>query len=275
MAAPTLPPTTVLEAFDTVALAASLGPRLDAARAELARHAPLAEELRWVDAARARLAAARGDLGDLPLRALRLEELDAARAEHAKTLQGAAVDAFERLLAGIGFAGGPRSPLLEALAPRAKLVVVRKAERGDFERFLTDIEKRLASSYARRMLADETYTKVEPTVVGLREAFAAWRDALAAELLEGEEADALRAEVFAASARLDVAVRQARLLALAALTPLRELRDEPVVKDLRSKRKEKAGAKDEGEEPHPLLERDPPDPRAPSPEERAELDGVE
>ena len=248
MAAPTLPPTTVLEAFDTVALAAGRA----STPARSLRQRPWRRSCGG-STPRARLPPP-GAISTCPsARSGSRLEPPARNARRSRGRPSTPSSGSSRASAS----PGATLAALEALAPRA----ARRGAQGGARRLRALPHGHREAPrvvYARRMLADETYTKVEPTVVGLREAFAAWRDALAAELLAGEEADALRAEVFAASARLDVAVRQARLLALAALTPLRELRDEPVVKDLRSKRKEKAGGRTKGRSPTPCSSAIPP-----------------
>jgi hypothetical protein len=258
--------TSLLEAFELVAQADQLRPRLEAAAAELAKNSRLAEEKAWIAIARERLqAACTGIAEDLLVRALRLPELEAIKPEHARALQGTAVDALEHLHAAITFAGGARAPLLEALYYKLKIIPLRKVDRDEFEAFCTDFEKRLASTYAKRMLADPDYAPVGPALDRLRRAVAVWRSVFIAEPAAGEEADLLRAELDAAARRLDIAGRQARLLAQAALVPLREIVDAPSLLGLKKKKR------GDDDDTHPVLERDPPDPRDPTPEELAEL----
>lgn len=261
--------TPLLEAFELVAQAELLPPRLDAAAAELAKRPGLVEEKAWLEAARRRVAPAREGTGDLLVRVLRLPELEPVRPERVRALQGAAVDALEHLHAAITFAGGPRTPLLEALYFKLKIPVLRKCDREEFEAFIGDFEKRLGSTYVRRMLADETYAPVAPALAGLRAAYATWRSVIVAEPLGETEAHALREELLAASRTLEVPYRQARLLGQAALAALADL---PEAVALAPKTKKRGGRAAEAEEDtHPILEQDPPDPSEPTPEERAEL----
>ncbi|MDB4946356.1 MAG: Phage protein [Labilithrix sp.] len=256
----------LLDAFEIVAQAETLKPRIEAALAEVAKNERLVDEKAWVAAGCARLAAAcEGTAKDLLTRALRIPELEPLRPEHARTLQGAVVDALEHLQAAISYAGGVRSPLLEALYYKLKIIPLRKADREEFDAFCTDFEKRLGSTYARRMLASADYAPVNGALDKLRAAIATWRSIFVAEPASGEEADALRAELEGTARRVDTAARQARLLAQAALAPLKEVD----AATLLALKKKKRGVDDE--DTHPLLETDPPDPNEPTGEELADI----
>ena len=182
--------TPLLEAFELIAQSRDLARRLDAAAAELAKRPGLKEEKAWLDSGRTRLNRAREGVGDLLDRALRLEELESMRGGRARELQGEVVDALERLHAGIAFAGGPRSPLIEALFFNVKLPLLRKLDREEFERAWRDFEKRLGSGYAKRMLADETYAVVAPTLEEALEAYRVWQTAFEPTPLTEAEATA-------------------------------------------------------------------------------------
>jgi len=259
--------TSLVEAFEMVAQAVQLAPRIEAAAAELAHAGGLADEKTWIDAARRRLTTASESVPtDLLTRALRLPELEPVKGDHARSVQGAVVDALEHLQAAITFAGGSRAPLLEALYYKLKIVPLRRVGPEEFEAFWGDFEKRLASTYARRMLADATYAPVTPALERLREAFATWRGIFIGAPAEGEEAEQLRAELASAARRVDLAGRQAKLLAQAALAPLKDQADAAALLGLKKRR----GRDDD--DTHPLLEQDPPDPRDPTAEELAELE---
>lgn len=261
----------LLEAFELVAHSEQLAPRLDASAAELAKRPGLAEEKAWLEAARRRMAGKRDGTGDLLVRVLRLPELEPVKGERTRLLQGAAVDALEHLHAAITFAGGPRTPLLEALYFKLKIPALRRCDRDEFERFCADFEKRLGATYSKRMLADATYAPVAPALQRLRAAVATWRSVLVAEPLADSEAQPLRDQLLAAARSLEVPCRQARLLAQAALAPLKELAESASLMQ-RAKRKG-ARASDE-DDTHSVLEQDPPDPAEPTAEERAELASV-
>jgi hypothetical protein len=265
--------TPLLEAFELVAYSEQLLPRLDAAVAELAKRPGLAEEKAWLAVARERLAAVAGEgTGDLLTRVLRLPELEPVKGDRARLLQGMVIDALEHLHAAITFAGGNRAPLLEALYYKLKIPVLRRCDRDELETFIGDFEKRLASTYARRILADAAYAPVAPALARLRAAFATWRSIFVAGPAEEAEAQALREELEAVARRLEVPCRQARLLAQAALAPLKEL-DAAALAALLAKprRRGRSAAAEAEDDTHPILEQDPPDPAEPTAEEYAEI----
>jgi len=166
---------------------------------------------------------ARARVGSLGDRVMRLPELEALRGDHQERLQQLAVDAVEKLQAGITFHGGPRHPLLEAVFGKLKLPLARRAAQAEFQRFAADLEKKLDSAYARRMLAEAALAAVQPAVEEVRAGFGAWRGALSSEPLPEAEARALRDELEALARDLELPCRQARLLAEAALSPVKGL----------------------------------------------------
>lgn len=261
--------TPLLEAYDLVAHAEQLEKRLGAASDELQKRPGLTHEKAWIEIAKTRVTAAREGIGDLPIRALRVPELASMKGEYAKILQGAVVDALERVQGAIVAAGGARAPLLEALTYKLKIPALRKCDRDEFEKFCLDLEKRLASSFARRILADPDYAVVAPSLEAFHAAIATWRGIFRAPPLSEEEAEPLREELAGLARRLDVPCRQARLLAQAALIPLRLLDDHGISQRPKRRTPKQPGELDE--DTHALLENDPPDPNAPTPEEREEL----
>lgn len=259
--------TSLLDSFDLVSHSEQLLHKLESATAELSKKQGLKEEKAWLDTAMQRVAAAREGVGDLLTRVLRLPELESLREEHARTLQGAAVDAVERLHAGITFAAGSRAPIIEALYGKLKTPVLRRCDREDFEKFCADFEKRLNTSYARRMFGDPSFELVTPALAQLHQAFATWRGIFSAEVLSDSQAQALRDELDAVSRRLEFPCRQARLLAEAALTPLKELLENSGLAQKPKRRTRAAELADEAS----LLDEEPADPSIPSAEELAEL----
>ncbi len=260
--------TPLLEAFETIAQSQTLARRLEAAAAELAKRPGLAEEKAWIATARVRVERAREGIGDILDRALRLEELESMRGELTRRLQGECVDALERLQGGISFAVSPRSPLIEILFGEMKMPLLRRLDREDFERAFADYEKRLGSSYAKRMLADENYAPVVPAVQKVREAFETWRTSFDPPPLEANEAQALCEELVTTAHRIDLPTRQARLLAQAALLSMKELLDAYGL----TPKPRRRGVPDP--DTHEVLEHDPPDPSEPTEEERAELEAA-
>jgi hypothetical protein len=104
-----------------------------------------------------------------------------------------------------------------------KTAAARRFHREEFEKFLAEFEKRLTSSYARRMLADPSYAVLGPRLDQLRRAFADWRGIFATA--SDSEAQELRDELELAARRLDLPCRQARMLAEAALLAAEDLRE--------------------------------------------------
>jgi hypothetical protein len=100
--------TPLADAYDSVAHTELLEQRLAATIGELSTRPDLAEEKSWLEAARRKLAGARGGSGELLTRVLRLPELAPLRGERARALQGAAVDAIDQLQIAIKAAGGER-----------------------------------------------------------------------------------------------------------------------------------------------------------------------
>lgn len=258
-------PTTLAESFELLIHAEQLAPRIDAAATALAQLPDLAQEKEWLAAARARLATARVDShGDLLNRALRLPELESLKGERGKLLQVAVADELDRLSASITLAGSPRSPLLEMLFHNLKVPALRKCGRAEVEKFCLEIERRLTSSYAVRMFNGGPYVAVKPAVHALGAAIATWRSVFVEPPLDDKAAAPLRAELAHAGSTVELVVRQARLLAQAALLPAAELLDAAGVVIVK-----KGRAKDE--DTHPILERDPPDPLLPTAAEREEI----
>jgi len=263
-------PSTLVESFELLVLAEQLPPRLETAAVALAQLPALDDEQAWLAAARARLATARTESHARLLdRALRLPELEALKGERGKLLQGAIADEVERLQAGIAYAGGARSPLLDVLFHNLKVPALRKCARGELERFCAELERRLASSYARRMFTGEPYVAVAPTVQALEAAIATWRSVFVDPPLAEPAVAALRDELAAAGRTVELALRQARLLAQAALLPAADLLDAAGLLTAKAKRRGK-----DDDDSHPLLEQDPPDPLLPTPDERAEIAAV-
>ncbi|MFT3709804.1 MAG: hypothetical protein QM817_19415 [Archangium sp.] len=264
--------TSPLDAFDLVAHSEQLHARLDAASAELSKKQGLKDEKAWLETARQRVANARQGIGNLLTRVLRLPELEGVKEDQARVLQNAAVDAVERLQSGISFAAGARAPLLEALYGKLKIPVLRRCDREDFEKFCVDFEKRLNTGYAKRMFSDPTFAVVAPALQQLHEAFSTWRGVFSTEALPESELQALRDELDAVARRLELPCRQARLLAQAALAPLKELLDDSGLAQKPKKRGPRISvAEVDDDDDHPLLENDPADPNEPSEDELMEL----
>jgi hypothetical protein len=256
-----------LVSFELLIEAEQLAPRLDAAATAMAQLPQLHDERGWLAAAQARLAAvATTSYAGLLDRALRLPELESLKAEHGKRLQAAIADEVERLQGAITHVGTARSPLLEVLFLNLKIPALRKCSKSELDKFCAELERRLASTYSRRVLATDRYRPVDGCVQAFAAALATWRSVFVEPSLTDEAAAPVRADLVAAGCAVELAVRQARLLAQAALLPAAELLDAEGALTAKAKRGKQSDS-------HPLLEQDPRDPFLPLPDERAELAG--
>ncbi|MBX3228242.1 MAG: hypothetical protein KIT84_26545 [Labilithrix sp.] len=208
----------VLETYELVMHAAVLEERLAGASAAVAPNPGMDDEKTWLETARRRIAEARDGADDVLFRVLRLPELASARGDLGKRMQGAAVSAIEKLEASIA-AVNARSPLLEALFRNLdrERERARRLKREDFDALVQEIEKRLATSYVQRMLGDEAYRPVNRAIAAMRDAYEEWRQVFSPDPLPDEDAARLRDELDEVAQRLDRPMKQALLLAEAAL----------------------------------------------------------
>jgi hypothetical protein len=209
-----------LESWDAVAFTSLVEQRLAAASARLGKARGLSVEKVWLESAVALVAATRAAHGELLEKALRLPELEVVRAERAGQLQEAAVEAVERLQAGITFHAGSRAPLLDSLFAKLKLPALRKADAKTFEKFCVDFEKRLVTQYAKRQFVTPALEFAAPVLEQVASGFAAWRASFAVEPWGETEVAELGTALAAAAAEVKLPLQQARLLAEAALLPL-------------------------------------------------------
>jgi hypothetical protein len=215
-----------LEAYDVVRHAALLAERLAAAEAALDRKRGLEAEKEWLRAAIKVLGAAREPTHGVVERARGLPGLEEVRDELGVVFQELWVDALERLLAGITFHAGPRAPLVEAMFPHVKLAALRKATRESALAVADDLGRRMKTAYVTRTLAEPAFAFAQPVLDATASAFAQWQEVYAGESLPETEAAEVLKELLAAARRVELASRQAKLLAEAALAPCGGLFDE-------------------------------------------------
>jgi hypothetical protein len=208
------------EAYDLIRFAEAFEARLVTASDTLADREGLDSEKEWMATAlklvRATLIPAPALLG----RAKDLPELEEAREEFSFQQQNLWVDALEKLHAGITFCASSRSPVIEALFPHLKFPQLRRASQETVNEFAAAYERRLKSSYVNRIFSQDDFSFVRPVVDQVASAYAAWQASLAPSNLPDAQVAPLRAEMISVASRLDVALRQARLLAEAALIPV-------------------------------------------------------
>lgn len=211
----------LIEAFDTVIFAEIFLERLHEASKRLAKK-QLVEEKQWVQTAIERLTAVVTPVAGVTTKCAQLPELEEVRPVLAKTVQNAAIDAVERLQAGITFHLGPRAPVIEELFA-AKLPPLRRANREDFENFITSFNRKLKMQYIKRTLASDDCAPVQGALTAVTQGFDAWRAAFSPEPLSENEAETLRAQLTVAADSISPVLHQARLLVEAATFPVEGL----------------------------------------------------
>lgn len=209
-----------LEAYDLIRFAEAFEARLVTASDTLADKEGLEPEKKWMATALSMVRACLAPAPALIERAKDLPELEEAREEFSFQQQNLWVDALEKLHAGITFCASSRAPVIEALFPHLKFPQLRRAPQDTVNEFATAYERRLKSSYVTRIFSQDDFSFVRPVVDQVARALAAWQASLVPASLTDAQAAPLRAELISIGSRLDVAVRQARLLAEAALVPL-------------------------------------------------------
>jgi hypothetical protein len=209
-----------LEAYEVIRFSEAFEARLVTASDMLADREGLEPEKEWMATA---LRLVRSGLTPAPLllgRAKDLPELEEAREEFAFQQQNLWVDALEKLHAGITFCASSRAPVIDALFPHLKFPQLRRASQEVVTEFAAAYERRLKSSYVTRIFSQDDFAFVRPVVDQVALAHAAWQASLAPASLSETQIAPLRAELISVGSRLDTAVRQARLLAEAALIPV-------------------------------------------------------
>ncbi|XXF75511.1 hypothetical protein P2318_20880 [Myxococcaceae bacterium GXIMD 01537] len=209
-----------LEAYDLIRFTEAFEARLASADELLAGREGLETEKAWLATAIQLVSTARKPSSALLARVKDLPELDEAREEFAFEQQNRWVDALEKLHAGITFCASSRSPVIDALFPHLKFPQLRRAPREAVTEYVTSYERRLKSSYVTRIIAHDDFSFVRPVIEVVARSYASWMASLEPISLSEEEALPLREELVDLGKVLDVAVRQARLLAEAAFVPI-------------------------------------------------------
>lgn len=243
--------TTVLEAYDWIRFADQYGEKLGTAFADLENRSGFKREKAWMRSGVQLLEEEREAAFPIFERMRMLPEMTAAREEHAVAQVGPWVDALEKLLAGITFHFGSRAPVIEALFPHQKLIVLRRGNLDEVRAFSNEIERRLKSSYVERIFAQEEYGFARAVVEQIRAAYAAIGASIDGPPLNDAERAAIVEEAIDIARRLETAVSQARLLAEAALIPF-----EGAFIDggLNAKIKKRASKVSESDVPSPIVE---------------------
>ncbi|RYZ35322.1 MAG: hypothetical protein EOO71_35870 [Myxococcaceae bacterium] len=209
-----------LESYELIRFAEAFEARLATAEEMVVGRPGLEAEKQWLASALERLREAREPAGGLLEQVKDLPELDEAREEFSFDQQGRWVDALEKLHAGITFTASSRAPVIEALFPHLKFVQLRRAPIELVNEYASSYERRFKSSYVTRIFSRDDFAMVRPVVELVASTFAAWNASLSPTPLPPDEEAALRESLVSLGRRLDVALRQGRLLAEAALVPV-------------------------------------------------------
>ncbi|MCE9673937.1 hypothetical protein LY474_39695 [Myxococcus stipitatus] len=209
-----------LESYELIRFAEAFEARIASAGEMLADRPGLDAEKGWLATALELVRTARAPSADVLDRVKDLPELEEAREEYAFHQQGLWVDALEKLHAGITFTASSRAPVIEALFPHLKFPQLRRAPRDVIIEYATSYERRTRSAYVTRIFAREDFAMVRPVMEQVVAAHTAWRSSHEPAPLTPEVETVLREELVALGRKLDVALRQARLLSEAALVPV-------------------------------------------------------
>lgn len=209
-----------LESYELIRFAEAFEGRLATAGEMLAGRPGLEAEKSWLITALELVRTTRAPAAGVVDRVKDLPELDEAREEHAFYQQGLWVDSLEKLHAGITFTASSRAPVIEALFPHLKFAQLRRAPREVVFEYATSYERRTRSSYVSRIFAREDFALVRPVMDQVAAAHAAWRASHEPAPLSLEQEAVLREELVNLGRKLEVALRQARLLSEAALVPV-------------------------------------------------------
>ncbi|MFY2559837.1 hypothetical protein ACN469_19555 [Corallococcus terminator] len=209
-----------LESYELIRFAEAFEGRIATAGEMLAGRPGLEAEKSWLTTALELVRTTRAPASGVVDRVKDLPELDEAREEYSFHQQGLWVDALEKLHAGITFTASSRAPVIEALFPHLKFAQLRRAPREVIFEYATSYERRTRSSYVSRIFAREDFALVRPVVDQVAAAHAEWRASHEPAPLSLEQEAMLREELVNLGRKLEVALRQARLLSEAALVPV-------------------------------------------------------
>ncbi|MBZ4415984.1 hypothetical protein [Myxococcus sp. RHSTA-1-4] len=209
-----------LESYELIRFAEAFEARLATAGEMLAGRPGLESEKRWLADALELVRTTRAPSAGVLDRVKDLPELEEAREEYAFHQQGLWVDALEKLHAGITFTASSRAPVIEALFPHVKFPQLRRAPRDAVIEYATSYERRTKSAYVTRIFARDDFALVRPVMEQVAAAHTAWRSSHEPAPLTPEVETVLREELVALGRKLDVALRQARLLSEAAVVPV-------------------------------------------------------
>lgn len=212
----------LLEVHRYCGLARAVADQLEAADTQLSAHPELEAERGWLSEARARLeplVRAWSELEDEVLPHPELHSLHPKLFRARREIWSAALFALHEELEAIG---GSTSPLIEVVFKDLKLASSKRMKAPAVVTWVGEIEKRLDSSYALRLLGEEErYASAAPLGEALRRSGRSLLVVAAEpEALEPEAASELAERLEAFADRVRVPLAQARALMDAATAPL-------------------------------------------------------
>jgi hypothetical protein len=209
---------TIQEARELATLAEVMSERLSLARAHWAEanDAPR-EESTWLEAATRRVkdGLARVQAALAMASAAPLPEFATQRKVKSESLSSAWADAVERVFDGVVANVSANGPLIEALFPHQRFATLRRPGNAA-QQFWTEFERRADSTYVKRLCTDPEYGFLSPLLEAAKASQRALLEAASPKAISESQASELRAEVSRAAEGLELALRQARLLAEAA-----------------------------------------------------------
>ena len=213
----------IQEAQDLAAFAAQTTARLALAQARLsANQGETLTEQRWVEFAAARVNDAVLSVEAALSQARLLPEFAGARKVKSETLSSAWADAVESVFDAIVANVSANGPLIEALFPHQRFAALRRPGSAAHT-FWLEFERRSESAYVKRLCSDPAYAFLPPLLEAAKASEQRLREAAQPRPLPEADALNLRAQVSAAAAGLELALRQARSLCEAAFAATPEV----------------------------------------------------
>ncbi len=208
----------LLEAFDLLTFCRTMAERLEGVSSAHERALKRTAEGQWLEHAKQKLLELNESTKETLFACRQLPEFSFLSDEFAFENQQVAVEALERFQAGIAFHLGTRAPLIEVLFPKSNFAKLRKSSAVEFLAAVTDFEKRLASSYCTRMLAEPAMQFAKAPLETIAAALATWKDSRASVAAENAHAPTIRKQLLKWGQQAARQLKQSRLLAEAALT---------------------------------------------------------
>ncbi len=212
----------LLDIYRNCSLPAEIAADIDTTNAKIEEHVGHDSERQWLTEARSRIEPFARDWDELKMRALSLPDLAPVRVKEFKRRRGAFADSVTQLHAKLTELAGATSPLGEYLFMEVKVPSLAKSKAPTLMKSWAELEKRLNSSYAIRLLTEEErYQPASPEAEAVRALGRAVQVvAEEPEALDDDAESALMKTLSDFQERARVPVIQARALLDAARAPI-------------------------------------------------------